>query len=131
MKFFSYIFFRSYVNMYKTKYKDGAEARSIQFVLIYQVSILFSFLMILNKLFKITEYQHIDKRILVIIILPIVWIVWSFVEKYYRKQSKNSYEIIRHKFGKSKYNKIIPFWLIFIFPFILLFGVPFILSLFN
>jgi len=61
--------------------------------------------------------------------IPIVWIVWHFVEKHYRKYSKDNYQVLRKRFEKSKYNKLIPFWLIFIFPFVLLFGVPFILSL--
>jgi len=132
MKFLDYIFYRSYINLYKTKHKDMAEARSIGFVFLYITMILFSIIITLNFVFDIFNFSHsIDRRTLAIFIIPITWIVWHFIEKYYRKFSMNNYEILRYWFDKSKYNRIIPFWLIFIFPFVLLFGVPFILSLFK
>ena len=130
MKFFDYIFYRSYINLYKTKYKDSAEARSVQFVIIYSIIILFSIVMIANRIFKFNDYHHpIQRNALVIFVIPIIWIVWHFIEKYYRKFSKNNYEMIRHRFEKSKYNILIPFWLIFLFPLAMIFVVPFILSL--
>jgi archaellum biogenesis protein FlaJ (TadC family) len=132
MKFFNYIFYRSYINLYKTKYKDIAEARSIGFVLMYSIVFLFTIVMIANKIFNFNDHHHPIKRSsMVVYVLPIVWIVWYFVEKYYRKFSKNNYEMLRAKFEKSKYNKIVPFWLIFISPFAMMIGVTFILSLYK
>jgi len=132
MKFLDYIFYRSYINLYKTKHKDYAEARSIAYVLLYPVMILFAVIITINNIFNIYDYGHsVSRRTLAIFVIPITWIIWHFIEKHYRKFSKNNYEMLRQRFEKSKYNKIIPFWLIFIFPFVLLLGVPFILSLFK
>jgi hypothetical protein len=129
MKFLDYIFYRSYINLYKTKHKDMAEARSIGFVFLYSLIILFSVVITINFIFDIYNFDHhVDRRTLAIFVIPITLIAWHFVERYYRKFSKSNYEVLRDRFDKSKYNKIIPFWLVFIFPFVLLFGVPFILS---
>lgn len=132
MKFLDYIFYRSYINLYKAKHKDYAESRSIAYVLLYPSIILFALLIIANKIFNIYDYSDhfISRRYLAIFIVPIVLLSWHFVEKRYKKFSKNSYEVLRNRFEKSKLNTIIPFWLIFIFPFVLLLGVPFVLSLF-
>jgi len=132
MNFFNYIFYRSYINLYKTKYKDSAEARSIGFIILYLTMIIFTFMMTTNKAFNFNDHHHpIKRNVLAIFVLPITLIIWYFIEKYYRKFSKNNYEILRHRFEKSKYNKTIPFWLIFIFPLAMMFVVPFILSLFK
>lgn len=132
MKLFDYIFYRSYINFYRNKNKNSAEPRSIALVLLYSIMILFSIIITLNRIFDIYDFQHsVDRRTLAIFVLPLTFIIWHFIEKYYRKFSNNNYEVFKHRFEKSKYNKIIPFWLIFIFPFLLLFGVPFLLSLFN
>lgn len=130
--FFDYIFYRSYINLYKTKYKDYAVPRSIGFVLLLPLMVLYSIVIITNTLFRLYDYGYsIDRRILAIFIIPLVLIVWHFTEKHFKKYSKDNYLVLRTRFNKSKYNKLIPFWLIFIFPFVLLFGVPFILSLLN
>lgn len=130
MKFLDYIFYRFYINMYKTKYKDDAEPRAIQFVMFYPLFILFDIIIIADFIFDIYEAgQSVSRGTMAIFAIPIVWIVWHFVEKYYRKYSKDNYQVLRKRFENSMYNKLIPFWLIFIFPFFMLLGVPFILSL--
>jgi hypothetical protein len=130
MIFFNYIFYRSYINLYKTKYKGNAEPRSILFVSLLQIIMVGVCLMIFSKIINLPSF-NVGRNRLLILIAPLTFLVWHFNEKYYGKFSKNSYEILRNRFDKSKYNKIIPFWLVFIFPFVLLFGVPFILSLFK
>lgn len=130
MIFLDYIFYRSYINLYKTKHKDYAEPRSIGFVFLYSVMILFAIVIIMNNIFDIYEYGHsVSRRTLAIFVIPITWIAWHFIEKHYKKYSKDNYQILRNRFDKSKYNKIIPFGFIFIFPFVLLLGIPLILSL--
>jgi len=130
MKFFDYIFYRSYINLYKTKHKNNAETRSIGLVTFLQGIILGVSEMILKKKFNLNSY-NLYKSIELIFVLPFVFIVWYFNDKYYKKFSENNYQKLRTRFDKSSFNKIIPFWIIFILPFVLLFGVPFILSLFN
>jgi len=130
MKLLDYLFYRSYINLYKTKHKDYAEPRSIGFVIFYPLVVLFAIIISANSIFDIYEYGHsVSRRTMAIFAIPIVWIVWHFVEKHYRKYSKDNYQVLRKRFEKSKYNKLIPFWLIFIFPFVMIFGVTFILSL--
>ena len=54
--FFDYIFYRSYINLYKTKYKDYAVPRSIGFVLLLPLMVLYSIVIITNTLFRLYDY---------------------------------------------------------------------------
>ena len=132
MKFFDYIFFRSYIALMKTKYKYNAEPRSLALVTVIQSSILFSVLMILSKTTGIYIHHYVDKEnynFRYLIGLPLVFVFWNLNERYYRKKSKDNYELLRRQFKNSIFNKMVPFWIIFLTPFIILFGIPFILSL--
>lgn len=132
MKFFDYIFFRSYVEAMKTKFKQNAEPRSIALVSFIQSSLLFSGLMILSKFSGIYIHNFVEKEncnLKYLIALPLVFVLWYMNERYYRKKSKDNYELLRRQFKNSIFNKMIPFWIIFVSPFILIFGIPFILSL--
>lgn len=132
MKFFDYIFYRSYIAAMKTKYKHNAEPRSIALVAFIQSSILFSLLMILSKITGIYIHHYVDKEnynLRYLIALPLVFVLWYLNERNYRKKSKDNYELLRRQFENSIFNKMVPFWIIFLSPFILIFGIPFILSL--
>jgi len=132
MKFFDYIFFRSYISALKTKYKHNAVPRSIALVSFIQSSLLFSVLMILSKFTGVYIHHYIDKEnynLRYLIALPLVFVLWYLNERHYRKKSKDNYELLRRQFKNSIFNKMVPFWIIFLSPFILIFGIPFILSL--
>ena len=129
--FFEYIFYRSYIDLYKTRYKYNAEARSIALVTFIQFILVFSVIVLFSKFTNIYFYHSVGRNKLLLFTAPIVLIVWWLNERHYKRLSKNDYWELRKRFDKNKYNKIIPFWLIFIFPFVLMFGVPFILSLFK
>ena len=132
MKFFDYVFYRSYIAAMKTKYKHNAEPRSIALVAFIQSSLLFSVLMILSKFTGVYIHHYVDKEnynFRYLIALPLVFALWYLNERHYRKKSKDNYELLRRKFKNSIFNKMIPFWIIFLSPFILIFGIPFILSL--
>ena len=127
MKFFDYIYFRSYTNLYKTKYKDNAVPRSIAFVSFLQITIIGAFAMMVSKIANLYPFHDLSRNTLLIFVIPIALLIWHFNEKYYKKFSENNYQKLRIRFDKSSFNKIVPFWIIFILPFVLLFGVPFIL----
>lgn len=132
MKFFDYIFFRSYIAAMKTKFKQNAEPRSLALVSVIQSSFLFALLMIISKFTGVYVHHYVDKEnynLRYLIALPLVFVLWYFNERYYRKKSKNNYELLRRQFKNSIFNTMVPFWIIFISPFILIFGIPFILSL--
>jgi len=132
MKFFDYIFYRSYIAAMKTKYKHNAEPRSIALVAVIQSSLLFSLLMILSKCSGFYIHHYVDKEnysLRYLIALPLVFIVWYFNERHYRKKSKDNYTLLIRQFKNSVLNKLVPFWIIFLTPFILIFGIRFILSL--
>jgi len=50
---------------------------------------------------------------------------------YYKKKSEDNYAYLKKQFKNSIFNKIVPFWVIFLISFILIFGTPFILSLID
>jgi hypothetical protein len=133
MKFFDYIFFRSYVATMKTKRKNNAEPRSLALVVLLQISILGAIMMIVFKLTGFYNNVEISRseshNLRYLIALPLVFVFWYFNEKHYRKKSKDNYELLRKQFKDSIFNNIVPFWIIFLSPFILIFGIPFILSL--
>ncbi len=132
MKFFDYIFFRSYIAAMNTRYKDNAEPRSIALVVILQGAILGSIMIITKFIWFYDNFEvsrNESRELNYLIILPFVFVFWHFNEKYYRKKSKNNYESLRRQFKNSVFNKMVPFWVIFLSPFILIFGTPFILSL--
>ena len=132
MKFFDYIFFRSYTAAMKTKFKNNAEPRSIALVTGIQSSLLFSALMILSKFTGVYIHHYFDKEnynLRYLIALPLVFLLWYLNERHYRNKSKDNYELLRRQFKNSTFNKMVPFWIIFLSPFLLIFGIPFILSL--
>lgn len=133
MKFFDYIFFRSYVAAMKTKFKQNAEPRSLALVVFLQISILGAIIGIILKIkgfYDNVEISNSDShKLKYLIALPLVFVLWYLNERYYRKKSKDNYELLRRQFKNSIFNKLVPFWIIFLSPFILIFGIPFILSL--
>lgn len=133
MKFFDYIFFRSYIALMKTKFKQNAEPRSLALVVFLQISILGAIIGIILKFkgfYENVEISNSDShKLKYLIALPLVFVFWNLNEKYYRKKSKDNYELLRRQFKNSIFNKMVPFWIIFLTPFIILFGIPFILSL--
>ena len=133
MKFFDYIFFRSYSAAMKSKFKNNAEPRSLALLVFIQGSILAVVLMIALKILGHYEEIEISNRqshnISYLIILPLVFLLWHLNERHYSKKSNDNYALLSRQFKNSIYNKIVPFWIIFLSPFILIFGVPFILSI--
>lgn len=133
MKFFDYIFYRSYIAAIKTKFKQNAEPRSLALVVFLQISILGAIIGIILKFkgfYDNVEITNSDShKLKYLIALPLVFVLWYLNERYYRKKSKDDYELLRRQFKNSIFNKMVPFWIIFLSPFILIFGIPFILSL--
>jgi hypothetical protein len=133
MKFFDYIFYRSYIAAMKTKFKQNAESRSIALVVFLQGSILGTIVMIafkFNGFYDNVEISNTDSHSLgYLFALPLVFVFWYLNERHYRKKSENNYELLRRQFKNSTFNKMVPFWIIFLSPFLLIFGIPFILSL--
>lgn len=133
MKFFDYIFYRSYIALINTKYKDNAEPRSLALVTFLQGSILGGIIGINLKLsgfYNNVEIGNSDShKLKYLIALPLVFVLWYLNERYFKKKSKDNYELLRRQFKNSIFNKMVPFWIIFVSPFILIFGIPFILSL--
>lgn len=133
MKFFDYIFFRSYIALMNTKHKNNAEPRSTALVVFLQISILGAIMMIAFKFIGFYDNVEISRNeshnLRYLITLPLVFVLWYLNERYYRKKSKDNYELLRRQFKNSIFNKMVPFWIIFLSPFILIFGIPFILSL--
>jgi hypothetical protein len=132
MNFFEYIFYRSYVALSGTKFKDNSEPRSLALVSFVQISILGSLSLVVLKLMNF--YNRVDigrtesQNIKYLVALPLVFIFWNLNERYFRRQSLNDYELLKQKFRNNKWNRIIPIWLILLFPFILFFSIYFILS---
>ncbi len=135
MVLFDYVFFRSYISAMKTKFKHNAEPRSIALVLFLQTSIAGSLLMIAFKFVGFYDNFEIGRNdsysLKYLIAIPLVFILWYLNERHYRKVSMNNYAILKRRFKNSIFNKVIPFWVIFLTPFLLLFGIPFLLSLIN
>lgn len=133
MRFFDYIYYRSYISLVNTKNKHNAEPRSVALVTFLQIAILGALMMIVFKFTGFYDNVQISKgdshSLKYLISLPLVFIFWHLNEKYYKKKSKDDYLILRKKFKNSAWNKFIPLWLIILSPFILIFGTPFILSL--
>lgn len=133
MKFFDYIFYRSYIAAMKTKFKQNAEPRSLALVVFLQISILGAIIGTILKFkgfYDTVEITNSDShKLKYLIALPLVFVLWYSNERYYRKKSKDNYELLRRQFKNSIFNKMVPFWIIFLSPFILIFGIPFVLSL--
>lgn len=131
MILFDYIFFRSYTKLVSTKHKQNAEPRSIALVTVLQGALIFSLILIIFKLFDFNINIQVIKggSLKYLISLPLVFLIWYLNESYYKKKSKDGYKILRNKYKNSVWNRLIPFWLIFLTPFLLIFGIPLILSL--
>ena len=133
MNFFDYIFYRSYIAAMRTKFKQNAVPRSIALVVFLQGSILGAIMMIAFKFIGFYDDVKISNSeshsLQYLIVLPLVFVFWHLNEKHYRKNSKDNYELLGRQFKNSTFNKMVPFWVIFLSPFLLIFGIPFILSL--